>query len=125
MIPIFYVINSSLTKVKTYVDEEGKLHFVDSEGADSVLPFSGGWEDFVIESLTADKTINIGRKPKELLIFWSANNVTIKQFNLFYYENEKHIDYTFGDGESNSYITESGFTVKCKYINRPVCYAYK
>lgn len=35
-------LNSSLTKVRTYVNEEdGKIHFVDSTGADSVLPFSG------------------------------------------------------------------------------------
>ncbi len=33
-------LNNSLAKVKTYVGEDGKLHFVDSEGADSVLPFS-------------------------------------------------------------------------------------
>lgn len=34
-------INSSLTKVRTYLNEEdGKLHFVDAMGADSVLPFS-------------------------------------------------------------------------------------
>lgn len=37
-----FLINSSLTKVRTYVNEEdGKIHFVDSTGADSVLPFSG------------------------------------------------------------------------------------
>lgn len=34
-------LNSSLTKVKTYVGSDGKLHFVDAKGADSVLPFSG------------------------------------------------------------------------------------
>lgn len=35
-------INNSLSKINTYVDEDGKLHFVDSEGADTVLPFSSG-----------------------------------------------------------------------------------
>lgn len=33
-------INQSLTNINTYVGEDGKLHFVDSTGADSVLPFS-------------------------------------------------------------------------------------
>ena len=38
-------LNSSLTKVRTYVNEEdGKLHFVDAKGADSVIPFSSGNE---------------------------------------------------------------------------------
>lgn len=33
-------LNSNLTNVNIYVGDDGKLHFVDSEGADSVLPFS-------------------------------------------------------------------------------------
>lgn len=33
-------LNDRLKTVKTYVGADGKLHFVDSEGADSVLPFS-------------------------------------------------------------------------------------
>ena len=33
-------INSDLAKVKVYVGSDGKLHFVNSGGADSVLPFS-------------------------------------------------------------------------------------
>ena len=35
-------LNNSLTQVKIYVGEDDKLHFIDSEGADSVLPFSKG-----------------------------------------------------------------------------------
>lgn len=35
-------VNSSLKQVKIYVGEDDKLHFIDSEGADSVLPFSKG-----------------------------------------------------------------------------------
>ena len=34
------MINSNLTQVKTYVGEDGKLHFVDSGGADTALNFS-------------------------------------------------------------------------------------
>lgn len=35
----FADVSQSLTNVRTYVGEDGKLHFVDSAGADSVLPF--------------------------------------------------------------------------------------
>lgn len=34
------VLNDKINKVNVYVGEDGKLHFVDSAGADSVLPFS-------------------------------------------------------------------------------------
>lgn len=33
-------VNNSLNKVKTYVGSDGKLHFTDASGADSVLPFT-------------------------------------------------------------------------------------
>lgn len=33
-------VDESLVKVRTYVGSDGKLHFVDASGADSVLPFS-------------------------------------------------------------------------------------
>lgn len=32
--------NTNISKIKTYVGSDGKLHFVDSAGADSVLPFN-------------------------------------------------------------------------------------
>ena len=35
-----FVKYNSLEQVKTYVGSDGKLHFVDASGADSVLPFS-------------------------------------------------------------------------------------
>ena len=38
-------LSDNLTKVKTYVGSDGKLHFVDASGADTVLPFSS--EKFV------------------------------------------------------------------------------
>ena len=34
-------INSAISTISIYVGEDGKLHFVDSEGADTVLNFSG------------------------------------------------------------------------------------
>ncbi len=35
-------INSNLANISIYVDDNGNLHFKNSEGADSVLPFSAG-----------------------------------------------------------------------------------
>lgn len=35
-------LNQKINKVKTYVGSDGKLHFTDASGADSVLPFSSG-----------------------------------------------------------------------------------
>ena len=37
-------LNSNLGKVSVYVGDDGKLHFVDATGADSVIPFSSGVE---------------------------------------------------------------------------------
>lgn len=35
-------LNDKVSKVRTYVGSDGKLHFVDASGADTVLNFSGG-----------------------------------------------------------------------------------
>ena len=34
--------NTNISKIKTYVGSDGKLHFVDSEGADTIIPFKKG-----------------------------------------------------------------------------------
>lgn len=36
------ITNTNLAKVKTYVGTDGKLHFINSAGADTVLPFNRG-----------------------------------------------------------------------------------
>ena len=38
-------LNGSLSKVRTYVGSDGKLHFVNANGADTVLPFSAGFTE--------------------------------------------------------------------------------
>lgn len=35
-------LNDKVSRISTYVSDDGKLHFVDSEGADTELPFSSG-----------------------------------------------------------------------------------
>ena len=92
-------------------------------GADTVIPFSGGWEEIKVVTLTSNLTIDIGRKPKEVLVGWSATNVTTKEFNIYYYYNEDFSSYAFG----SPYVTinDNGVTIPCKYSGRPVFYAYK
>lgn len=126
------MLDESLNKVRAYVDEDGKLHFVDSEGADTVLPFSGGWEDAVlVQSYSSPITIDIGRKPKELIVGISASNATTSTFNLLFYYNEEFSDYVFGDTittevtDRGATLTDTGFTVYSSYNGRPVFYAYK
>ena len=38
----FYNYSDDTSKIKTYVGEDGQIHFTDVTGADSVLPFSKG-----------------------------------------------------------------------------------
>lgn len=92
-------------------------------GADTVIPFSGGWEEIKVVTLTSNLTIDIGRKPKEVLVGWSATNVTTKAFNIYYYYNEDFSSYTFGSPGVT--INDNGVTISCKYSGRPVFYAYK
>lgn len=47
-------LSESLDKVRTYVGEDGKLHFVDASGADSVLPFSSGTPYIDVRGLTSN-----------------------------------------------------------------------
>lgn len=37
---MFHSLNETLANINVYVDDDGALHFVDKDGADSVLPFS-------------------------------------------------------------------------------------
>lgn len=44
----FDEVNQSLTNINTYVGKDGKLHFVDSTGADTVIPFNSGYKEVAI-----------------------------------------------------------------------------
>lgn len=44
----FADVTQSLTQIKTYVGKDGKLHFVDSTGADTVIPFNSGYKEVAI-----------------------------------------------------------------------------
>lgn len=124
------VTNSSLESQPIFqYDETGKITgYKTKVGADTVFPFSSDWEEAKIVTLASKLTINLGRKPKELLVCWSAANVTTTQFNLFFYYNEDFSSYKFGQGISNPancVVSDTGFDITCMYSGRPVFYAYK
>ena len=65
-----FLFNRSLQQVNVYVDDDGALHFVDSEGADSVLPFSS-FRRYFAESITLSTTstfYELGFKPKFIAV---------------------------------------------------------
>lgn len=41
-------VSQSLTNINTYVGKDGKLHFVNSTGADTVIPFNSGYKEVAI-----------------------------------------------------------------------------
>ena len=64
------MVNNSLAKVKTYVGSDGKLHFRDASGADSVLHFSS-FKRYFSDSITLETTskfFELGFKPKFIAV---------------------------------------------------------
>lgn len=54
-------LNSNIGNIKIYVGEDGKIHFTNKDGADSVLPFSSAPETLILkkETTTSDSSISI------------------------------------------------------------------
>jgi hypothetical protein len=69
----YNALNTKVTKVKTYVGSDGKLHFVDASGADTVLPFSSSKYFHTTEFLASSsvKEYEIGFRPKFLMFIVS------------------------------------------------------
>lgn len=101
-------VNSSLTNVNVYVNEEdGKLHFVDATGADSVLPFStaSNYGTFTFDS-SGNVTVNFGENPKEIVVLYGTKT---SSYNLFSCYNE---DYPSMNRSNNNFTkTDTGFTL--------------
>ena len=101
-------IDSSLTNVNVYVGEDdGKLHFVDSAGADSVLPFntSGNYGTFTFNS-SGNITVDFGTNPKEIVVLFGTKTAS---YNLFSCYNE---DYPSMNKSNNNFAkTDTGFTL--------------
>ena len=56
------MINSNAAKIKTYVGSDGKLHFVDSAGADTALNFSKGTNSIKVCDISDNSTTTIDIK---------------------------------------------------------------
>ena len=60
------MLNSNGTNVKTYVGTDGKIHFIDWTGADTVLNFSKGgtytWSLYLESNGVIKYTLKIGGK---------------------------------------------------------------
>lgn len=81
-------VNSSLTKVKTYVGDDGKLHFIDSAGADSVLPFSttGNYGSFTFDS-SGNITITTDQEPTEVVALFKSKSSSTYNHQAYYNKN--------------------------------------
>lgn len=81
-------LNSSLDKINTYVDDEGKLHFVDATGADTVLPFSnnGTYGSFTFDS-SGNITIPTTQEPTEVIALFKSNSSSTYNFTAYYNKN--------------------------------------
>lgn len=70
----FADVTQSLTQIKTYVGKDGNLHFVDSTGADSVIPFSSGYKEVAIVFAVYQKVAScILIKPNKSVQYGWAN----------------------------------------------------
>ena len=54
------MINSNASKIKTYVGSDGKIHFVDSVGADTALNFSSKASCTLTLSITSSSYAHVG-----------------------------------------------------------------
>lgn len=81
-------LNNSLTKVKTYVGDDGKLHFIDSAGADSVLPFSttGNYGSFTFDS-SGNITITTDQEPTEVVALFKSKSSSTYNHQAYYNKN--------------------------------------
>lgn len=95
-------INNDLSKVNTYVGSDGKLHFVNSAGADTVLNFSSFETGSVTFSGThTTKNIPIKRYPKFVAVI--CNATTSPTPSIWY--NGTFYSKGLLDAVSNEYLT--------------------
>lgn len=52
-------LNQSLTNISVYVGSDKKLHFVDKDGADSVLPFSSGLSEYACGTMSVSVSTSL------------------------------------------------------------------
>jgi len=69
-------VTDSLQQVKTYVGSDGKLHFVDASGADSVLPFNSVKTGTFTSVKNGNATVNTGLDSIKYLLILNYENGT-------------------------------------------------
>lgn len=70
-------LNESLGNVRTYVGSDGKLHFVDASGADSVLPFSSSIKEIIVLNGYGGASWSTLANIKNNYFVTVANNTTV------------------------------------------------
>ena len=128
---LFSNIPDDTAKINVYVGDDGKLHFVDSEGADSVLPFSSGGGIKLLttgsgnttydatgisgyEKLTADNFIVVKTSASGYhCVQTQINDKYITTYHIFANSYKPSLSYNASTGK----LTISGMTVDmyCRY----------
>lgn len=121
-------VNNSLKTVKTYVGEDGKLHFVDSEGADSVLPFSSAKSGVFTVATQSWFEIDLGFKPKHVILggealSWIVYDETVSATQFRTGSDEKLVNFETAVANPCSFaLTNNGFKIKRSYVTAVNCY---
>lgn len=90
----------SLTNINVNVGEDGKLHFVDSTGADSVIPFKSYNYDYYTGTSPFTKTFN--RKPRSLAAICRTYATLVINGSIKYNQDNKiNIDKNFSFYHNN------------------------
>ena len=96
----FDEVNQSLTNINVNVGEDGKLHFVDSTGADTVLPFKSYNYDYYTGTSPFTKTFD--RKPRSLAAICSSYATLVINGSIEYNQGNKiNIDKNFSFYHNN------------------------
>ena len=122
-------LNNNLSNINVYVGEDEKLHFVDSTGADSVLPFNSIFNKNNV-SVNKNSTVHVdcGFHAKNIIIHGVNGSIVFETVHT-----ESYDIYAYGgDGESVrtvpttsfiqvSNITDNGFDITGSYWSDTTC----
>ena len=82
-------LNGNLNNINVYVGEDGKLHFTDKEGADTVLNFKANPEVLSGASNWGNVTLTATKSGNATVIFSAGDSS--KNFSCYVYHNDKWI----------------------------------
>ena len=87
-------LNSNIGKVNVYVGEDKKLHFVNKDGADSVLPFNSRPEYFKVAIQAGSGSVNTHGEIRGLIAFPSKFIKAIQLYDLGGQNRDGNVDIT-------------------------------